>query len=209
MDISGCKKLIVFGGSFDPVHNAHISLPMEVCKLLKADGVIYVPAGNAPHKQDQDQTCAEHRLAMLELALRDVPDVHIVTSEIDKAGHGLPTYTIDTLLELREQVGEKARLRLLIGGDMLRIFDTWRDAEKIIELAEPLVMVRPPDTRETLLESLPVGYDPVDWAGRLLDVSAMDISSSGIRRRVREKLDISNMVPEEVEQYIRQQELYL
>ncbi|HEX7010263.1 MAG TPA: nicotinate (nicotinamide) nucleotide adenylyltransferase, partial [Phycisphaeraceae bacterium] len=154
-DLRDAQRLIVFGGSFDPPHLAHVALPELVRQKIGADLVAYVPAGRAPHKLDQPQTPAHHRLAMLRLALADSPRCVILTDEIERASQGLPSYTVDTLEALRGRLGPNVRMWLLIGADQWRIFSQWKSPRRIMELAQPLVMIRPPDTAESLSASLP------------------------------------------------------
>lgn len=224
---------LVFGGSFDPPHNAHVRLPELVRQKLGFDTVLYVPAARAPHKLGQVQTPAVHRLAMLELALSGCDHARILTDELDRAADGKPSYTVDTLEALIRtnelQAGPEPRgtsdegpdqmakvdpgalpgvMRLLIGGDQLRIFDQWHASERIEQLAEPVVMVRPPDTPGSLLAALPNDAARNRWRPRLIDVPAMDVSSTDIRRRVAQGEPIDDRVPPAVAAYIREHGLY-
>lgn len=220
MDLQACKKIVVFGGSFDPPHVAHIQLPMAALRAVAGDMVVYVPSGHGPFKPQEQQTRAHHRLAMLRLALEGMSQVYVLTDEIDRLTGpqapdsissppgGQPTYTVETLESLRIRLGAHVEMRLLIGGDQLKVFNQWRRPQRITELAEPLVMVRPPDTPESLLASLPKGFDPNIWATRLVDVPQMDVSSTMIRRLVAQRQSIRQWVPAKVEQYIRRQGLY-
>lgn len=202
------KHIILFGGSFDPPHLAHVALPMAARLAVGAEVVAYVPAAKAPHKLDKVQTDAKHRLAMLRLALGNEKHAVILTDELDRAASGEPSYTVDTLTALREKLGADVKLRLLIGADQVRIFDQWREPKRIIELAEPLVMVRPPDTRESLLASLPDDAARNEWSSRLVDVPAVDVSSTQIRERVARGEPITGMVDDAVARYIQQHGLY-
>lgn len=216
MDLRTCNKIFLFGGSFDPPHIAHIKLPMIAMNAIGADAVAYIPSGIQPFKQHAPQTLAHHRLAMLRLALQDVPHAVVLTDEITRAiasqtedaPADSPTYTVDTLEVLRKQFGPHVELRLLIGGDQLKVFDTWRQPERIIELAQPLVMVRPPDTHDSLLTALPKGYDPRLWADRLIDLPPIDISSTQIRSLVAQGQPIDSWVTKPVEDYIHRYGLY-
>jgi nicotinate-nucleotide adenylyltransferase len=202
------KHIILFGGSFDPPHVAHVMLPMAVREVAGADAVAYIPAAKAPHKLDKVQTAPVHRLAMLRLALENVAHAELLTDELDRGATGEPSYTVKTLTALRDRLGPDVKLRLLIGADQVRIFDQWREPQRVIELAEPLVMVRPPDTRESLLASLADDNARAKWAPRLVDVPAMDISSTGIRERVARGESITGMVHPDVEAYISEHGLY-
>jgi len=208
MQLESAKHVILFGGSFDPPHVAHVQLPGAVREAVGADLIAYVPAAKAPHKLDKVQTDPAHRLAMLRLALQGIDRAAVLTDELDRAADGVPSYTVDTLQALRERMPPETRLRLLIGADQVRIFDTWREPKRVIELAEPWVMVRPPDTRESLLASLSDDETRAQWSPRLVDVPAMDISSTDIRERAARGVSITGMVCPAVEQYIQEHGLY-
>ncbi len=202
------KQLIIFGGSFDPPHVAHVTLPMAVREAVGADAVAYIPAAKAPHKLDKVQTDAVHRLAMLRLAIADTPGAEVFTDELDRGASGEPSYTVETLSDLHARLGPGVKMRLLIGADQVRIFDKWREPERIVELAEPWVMVRPPDTRESLLASLPNDEARSVWATRLVDVPAVDISSTQVRERIARGESIEGLVHPGVAKYIYEHRLY-
>ncbi len=208
-DLTGYQRILVFGGSFDPPHRAHVQLPQQVARAIGADLIAYIPAGRAPHKLDREQTDPQHRLAMLRLALADQPGLvpaMVLTDELDR-GADQPSFTVDTLELLRQRIDAATQLRLLIGADQLRIFDQWRQPKRIIELAEPAVMVRPPDTRASLLASLPADQRDA-WAHRLVDVDAMEISSTDLRMRVAQGELIDAWVSPSVARYIERHKLY-
>lgn len=164
-------RLIVFGGSFDPPHRAHVQLPRLVREKLDADAVIYVPVGIPPHRPDT-LAPARHRLAMLKLALADDPHAVIDPIEIERAASGRPTYTVDTLEALREKFPGTG-LRLLIGADQMRDLHTWRNPNRILELAEPVVMARED-----------IALPDASWSGRLVDTPRLDVSATELRRRL-------------------------
>lgn len=201
-----CKSLIVFGGSFDPPHNAHVELPILAMQKVGAEVVVYVPAAISPLKRGQVPTPAEHRLAMLRLAIEGVEHTTILTDELNRMEE--PSYTIDTLEALLPKLSPGVTVRLLIGGDQLRDFHRWRSYERIIQMAEPLVMVRPPDRRASVLAALPPDFDTRAWSARLLDLPLRDISASDLRDRVALDQPIAGMVAPAVEAYIRSHHLY-
>ncbi len=208
VDLTRCKQLIIYGGSFDPPHWAHIRLPMLVRELLNADAVLYVPAGRPPHKIDRRQTDASHRLAMLRLAIEDEPGALIIEDEIERARLGQPSYTIDTLIAIRDRLHTNVRMRLLIGSDQLAIWKQWKSYDRIEQIAPPAVMVRPPDTADTILNNLPLGMDKSIWRKRIIQVPAMDISATEIRKLARKRKAIEHLVPQPVADYIRSHKLY-
>ena len=208
MDLHICNKLIVFGGTFDPPHMAHVALPRAVMKKLGADAVAYVPAARAPLKPGSEPSPIEHRFAMLHLALRDCSYAQVLTVEIDRADADRPSFTVDTLEKLRKELGCGVEMRLLIGSDQMHQFDRWKAPQKITQLAEPLVLVRPPSTRKSCLA--PLGRPALRraWADRLVEVEPMDVSSSQIRNLVARGESISGLVPPPGETYIFRHKLY-
>lgn len=186
-DLSGYKKILIFGGTFDPPHDAHVTLPQQVARAIGADLIAYLPAGLSPHKVNQTRTPAQHRLNMLKLELAQAapklkqPRVKtiILTDELERETDR-PSYTVETLESIKTRIDPQSDLRLLIGSDQLLVFNKWYRPERIIELAEPIVMVRPPQTRQSLLEQLPESERPA-WSSRLINVDRIDISSSQIR----------------------------
>lgn len=208
MDLTRCKAIILFGGSFDPPHIAHVRLPELVRARLGADCVAYVPAAESPHKRGLTRTPAVHRLAMLRAAVEGLPRAVVLTDELDRAKPGEPSYTVDTLESLRRRLGVGPVFRLLIGADQLRVFHKWHQSKRIVELAEPVVMVRPPDTALSLLAALPPGEDAAAWRGRLVDLPPIDVSSTDLRRRAAAGESLAGLTPPAVEAYIRQHRLY-
>lgn len=205
--LSRYDSVLIFGGSFDPPHRAHAALPRLVADAIGAEVVAYLPASRAPHKLDQQQSAPHHRLAMLRLALADEPGTIVLTDEIER-GPDEPSFTVHTLERLRKSLGEATKLRLLFGGDQLRIFNQWREPERIVELAEPVVMVRPPDTAESLLAALPDDAARIAWAPRLIAVPRMEISSTLIRERVSRGDSTEELVAPAVARYIAEHGLY-
>jgi len=208
LDLTPYHSLLIFGGSFDPPHRAHLELPCVVANQLGCDVIVYVPAGRAPHKLDQEQTDPAHRLAMLRLALAGREDAVVLSDEVERVSDDRPSYTVDTLQRLRERISPDATMRLLIGADQVRIFDSWHQPERVVALAEPAVMVRPPDTRESLLASLDGDADRALWAPRLVEVPQLEISSTEIRGSVAAGESIDAWVCAEVERYISEHGLY-
>lgn len=202
-DWTDWRHILLFGGSFDPPHRAHVKLPELARQAVGADGVLYVPAARPPHKLEVKQTPAEHRLAMLRLALHDAPHAAISTIELDRAGDGEPSYTINTLEALMRQC-PGAKFQLLIGADQAAIFDRWRRYADLERLAKPLVMVRPPDTVESVLARLSEAQRD-RWRPRVLALPQMDVSSTAIRASL---ANTQADVAPQVARYISEHGLY-
>lgn len=214
MSLAGCKKILILGGSFDPPHVAHLIQPRLVAEKIGADRILYIPAGWQPQKSAMEQTEAHHRLAMLRLMVAGQPDVTISTMEIDRLATGKPSYTVDTLLQLRESLSSVTplpELRLLIGSDQALNFTTWHRYQDILSLAQPVVMTRPPLSTALLLERIAQSQSPAAaqaWRDRIVELPLIDVSSTAIRQRVNQGLSIAGMVTPAVADYLQQHGLY-
>ncbi len=199
--------LVLYGGTFDPPHHAHVTLPLHVAEQIGADGILFIPAGQPPHKTDNPPTAAHHRLAMLELALADRDRCAISTWELERPG---PSYTHTTLTHLREQFGPTIKMHLLMGTDMALTFNTWHRSDEIAALAEPIVMIRPPTDAAAFLDRMPAEERDI-WADRLIEVDPIDISSTALRKALTDntRLDwVEKTAHPAVLQYIREHGLY-
>lgn len=200
-------QLLLYGGTFDPPHRAHVELPRLVAQRLGCDQILYIPARSSPLKE-RDPTPAAHRLVMLRLALSRVPEARISTIELDRPG---PSYTVDTLERLRDAFGPSVPMRLLIGTDQAVQFHRWRQWERILEFATPAVMLRPPSDRESLREAMrevhgDAGADRwLDWT---VDVPVMGISASRLRQQIAAGEDPGSDLAAPVLAYIRDHGLY-
>lgn len=189
----GIATLLVFGGTFDPPHRAHVELPIAARDATGADWLLYVPAGRSPHKRENPVATDEQRIAMLRAALDGIERVSISTVEcegdIEGGAHRPPSYTVDTLGRL-SGLTDGSQLRLLIGADQAVSFHRWREPKRIIELAEPLVMLRAPlDDRATLLGELRERWTAPEakaWAARIVEVPTIDVSATRVRALLRD-----------------------
>ena len=198
-------RIGVLGGTFDPPHIGHLVVAQEVWWRLRLDKVVFVPAGNPWHKAGEDVTPAHHREAMVRLAIGDDSRFELSRVDIERPG---PTYTVDTLTELRRAYPPATKLYFILGTDALAQLPTWRSPERVISLARLAVVPRP-------------GFGPVDLdrleaeipglkaAIELVPVPAVGISSSEIARRVAAGEPFRYLVPEAVYRYIEAHRLYL
>jgi nicotinate-nucleotide adenylyltransferase len=195
-------RIGVLGGTFDPVHNGHLAIARALREALGLDRVIWVPAGRPPHKTGQIVSSDRDRLAMLELAMAGSTADEISTIDLERAG---PSYTADTLELLAETVAP-AQLVFLMGEDSLRDFPAWHAPERIARAAELAVAARPGIDTDlaTITRAVPAA------TGRIhpIPTEEIAISSSDIRRRVREGTSIQGLVPPVVQRYIHEHRLY-
>jgi len=201
------RRVGLLGGTFDPIHYGHLVIAEEVRTTLQLSEMVFMPAGQPPHKPGRIVTEAHHRLAMLKLAIASNPHFTISLVDVDRQG---PSYTVETLRLLHQQWGEQKAIYFVIGGDSLEYLLTWHDPAGILELLTALVAVQRPgyeetsDYRDVLEERLP------GIKQRLVIVQApqLDISATDLRRRVAEGRPIKYQTPEAVERYIAQHGLY-
>ncbi|GAB3111835.1 nicotinate-nucleotide adenylyltransferase [Janibacter alkaliphilus] len=186
----------VMGGTFDPIHHGHLVAASEVGARLQLDEVVFVPTGQPWQKVEKRVSPAEHRYLMTVVATASNPRFTVSRVDIDRDG---PTYTIDTLRDLRRQRPD-AELFFITGADALAQIVSWKDVDELWELAHFIGVTRP---GYTLSESgLP--HDEVT----LQEVPAMAISSTDCRQRVADGEPVWYLVPDGVVQYINKYALY-
>ncbi len=191
------------GGTFDPIHYGHLVVAEEVWFRLKLDKVLFVPAAQPPHKLGRVVTPAVHRLEMVKLAVQGNPHFDVSSLEIERPG---PSYTVDTLAQLRGSMEPEDDLWLIIGMDSLVELPTWRQPERILQLARLAVVPRPgygANLHE--LEKLLPG---ISQRVSLIPTPELSISAENLRARVAEGYPIKYQLPEAVEDYIYQVGLY-
>ena len=203
------KRILIFGGTFDPPHRAHVDLPVLVARELECERIVYVPAAQNPLKGEPPIASAEHRLAMLRLAIRAMPIAAISTVELDRGG---PSYFVETLEALRAELGDGVNLHFLIGADQAVDFRRWKDCERILRLATPAVLLRPPWTRDRLLDAL-VGAHGEDegrrWMDRVTTAPLLDVSATELRRTLAAGEEPIGALDAAVAAYVREHGLYV
>jgi len=197
-------KIGVLGGTFDPVHIGHLIVADEVIARLGLAEVLFVPAGKPWLKENTRVLPARHRLQMVRLAIVGKPHLRLSNLEIVRAG---PTYTVDTIKELKRNLDIGTKLFFILGWDNLIDLPRWHQPGRLISMcrlvAVPRVGCPVPD-----LDSLDGVIPGLSKRVIMLDKPEIDISASVIRERVRKGLSISRLVPEAVEKYIKEQGLY-
>ncbi len=196
-------RIGVFGGTFDPIHLGHLLVAEDACAALELDKMLFIPAGKPWFKSFRYITEAHHRLAMVRLAVGDNPLFEVSDMEIRRSG---PTYTVDTLAELREQYAD-AEFILILGIDALREIDRWYQPRRLFEFASVAGMARPGSSLDisVLNAAIPGASSRI----RLLDSALIDISGTDIRQRVSAGRSIRYRVASAVEQYIYDNRLYV
>ncbi len=201
------RHIGVIGGTFDPIHFGHLVIAEEVYATLKLAEMVFVPAGQPPHKPEQVVTPAQDRLAMLQLAIASNPHFTISMVDLERPG---PSYTVETLRLLREQWGEQTAIYFVIGRDSLEDLLDWYDPLGILEQLDYLVAVKRPGYTEEkgYIERLEERLPGIRQRLIVMSAPQLEISATELRQRVAEGRPIKYQVPEVVEQYILQHRLY-
>lgn len=194
----------VLGGTFDPVHRGHLAIAAAAMDRLKLSQVLFVPAGVPWLKGHRHITSAEQRVEMLELAIAPHPSFRVSRVEIERPG---PSYTTDTLEQLKRELDGDVELYFILGEDALAELPLWNQPQRIVELCH-LVAARRPGSRPPDLKSLEGSLPGVSQRVIILDNEPVDASSSGIRGRVAGGLSIDGLVPDAVARYIEEHGLY-
>lgn len=197
-------KVGVMGGTFDPIHLAHLILAEQARVFLGLDRVLFVPAGAPWRKADRRIAPVADRVAMVRAALAGDPYFEVSLIESERRG---PSYTVDTLSVLQRQLGPQAELHFILGQDALADLPNWREPTRIVQLARLAVAARPgcPPPDPTALErAVPGIRERID----VVPMPQVDISSTDIRRRVAQGISIRFLVPAAVEAYITAHGLY-
>ncbi len=195
----------ILGGTFNPPHLAHMVCASEARAQLALERVVLVPTGVPPHKPMEQEPGPMHRLEMCRLAAGGHRDwLEVSAIEIERDG---PSYTVDTLREIHaSQPGDE--LTFIVGGDVAWSLPIWHEPEAILELARVAVAERAGARREEVRDRL-AGMAGSAERISYIDVPRLDISSSALRRRVREGRPIDYLVADPVADYIEQRRLYL
>ena len=198
------RRIGIMGGTFDPIHVGHLMTAEAVRDEFGLDKVLFIPAAVPPHKLDQQVTDARHRYLMTVLATTSNPHFDVSSIEMDRPG---PSYTIDTIYELRRQYGENTDLFFITGADAIAEIPTWDRIEELLGLCQFIAATRP--------GLLPNVDNIKEYFGELgsarihrLETPELEISSTNIRDRLKRGFSIKYIVPPAVEDYIYKEGLY-
>jgi nicotinate-nucleotide adenylyltransferase len=213
------KAIGILGGTFDPIHFGHLRLAEEMLELANLRQILFIPTGTPPHR-DSPQVSAQHRSAMVQLAIADQPAFVLDDREVKRT---TPCYTVDTLRELRAESGAAQPLCLLMGGDAFLQLHTWHEWEQLFELAHIVVGYRPGFTlvdrihtatpalrrhyQQRLCTADVLSQQPAGGIA-ILAIPELEISATLIRSRVAENRSIRYLLSNAVADYIHQHHLY-
>ena len=216
-------KIGIFGGTFNPIHYGHLRSAEEVREKFALDRILFIPSGNPPLKR-KDLADADHRYAMVRMAVRGNPYFEVLDIECVSPGK---SYTVTTLGQLLKKYTD-ADLYFMLGTDAFLDIPNWREPEKVLALTEFIVLLRPGKSfadmfhspylniKKTLLKSLDRGenesYTTVLRSGRtviLTRVTPIGVSSTEIRKQVKKGFSTKYLLPADVESYIISKNLYV
>ena len=191
-------KIAIMGGTFNPIHYAHLLSAEQVRDGLGYEKILFIPSARPPHKDPRDIINPEHRYQMTCLATAGNPYFEVSRIELDRVG---PSYAIQTIKDLQACYGKGCDLAFIIGADLLIEFKTWKDYDELLNVCHFIATTRP---------SYCFGNVPTDLRARaqLFSVIGVDISATEVRERVRAGRSIRYLVPKAVAEYITRHRLY-
>lgn len=199
------QRVGILGGTFDPIHVGHLMTAEAVRDEYKLDKVLFIPAANPPHKQEQQVTPAIHRFVMTLLATCSNPHFQVSSLEMNRPG---PSYTIDTIYELSKRFGKSSEIYFITGADAIQEIPTWDRIEELLGICQFIAATRQgcvPDVDNIREYFGDLGQKRI----HRLATPELEISSTDIRERIKRGYSIKYIVPEQVEQYIYKEGLYL
>ena len=221
--MSGKKRIALYGGTFDPVHLGHLAVARTITQIFEIDELLFVPAWLAPHKRTRDVTPALHRYAMLALATQQDARLRISRFELESPDRG---YTVETLTHFESELGNDAELFFLMGADSWSEIQTWREWQRLLMMANHIVVTRPgyelelagmpAEVRERITDTRmtreTAGRKATDQGKRIFftDAVQLEISATEIRSAAQQQQfdRLVGLVPKSVADYITKYELY-
>ena len=202
------KRIGILGGTFNPIHTGHLIMAEEVCKNHHLSKIIFIPTYIPPHKYVNDLVDAHHRYQMIKAVISGISKFEVSDLEIVREGK---SYTIDTIQEILSHYGEDSEIYLIMGADSLNELELWKNIKKLAQLCHFVIANRPgfkTEASDRLVEI--IGSDNILDIERLkVDISPVDISSTNIRKKANDGVQIKGLVPECVEAYIKEHNLSL
>ena len=206
LHLTGVKKLGLMGGTFDPVHQGHLAAAEAVRCCFGLEKVVFVPSGCPPHKIDHGIASKENRYLMTELATLSNPYFAVSRVELEREGY---SYAIDTVRYFQRLLSPGGRLYFITGADAILDIVSWHAAQELLDCCVFIAATRPGFRQEIIRERLKAQLTPEKLEKIVaVEVPAMDISSTDIRRRLSEGRTIKYLLPETVEEFIYKNHLY-
>ena len=198
-------RIGIYGGTFSPPHNGHIAAAKAFMEQMWLDFLYVIPAATPPHKEMEYPVSAKDRLAMCRLAFEGMEGIYVSDLEINRGGK---SYTVDTLRELS---GEDRRLFLLCGTDMMLTLDQWKSPEEIFRLCYPVYIRRDNDRSldQVIIDKIAQYQRDYGKVVRRIVTDPIELSSGQVRKMMVEGADISSLIPSKVENYIKDNHLYV
>jgi nicotinate-nucleotide adenylyltransferase len=190
-------RVALYGGAFDPVHCAHLRVAQYALQQAQLDRVLFIPAAQSPLKAHTPRTQDADRLQMLRLALAGQLNCEVDAYEIQKGG---VSYTLDTVRHFRQRLGARVELFWIVGADQFEQLNRWHRIEELAALVVFLVLARPGST----LQPQPIA----GLSYQVVEAPLMPESSSEVRKRCAQRRSVKGLVPDAVEAFISEQELY-
>ena len=201
------EQIALYGGSFNPIHHAHLIVARAIVERLELDRVIFLPSARPPHKVVDTLATPAHRAAMVRLAIEGETAFEFSDYDLTREG---PSYTIDTVRNFRRTYGTGVRLCWIIGADSLAELITWHRVSDLVDACHIITAGRPgvDDIPWTQLGTVLTEEQIASIKSGIVATPLIDISSTDIRQRVSRRLSIRYMVPDQVRAYIEQHSLY-
>lgn len=200
------EKIGILGGTFNPIHFGHLLLAESARDRLKLDKVLFIPTGNNPFKVDNNDIDAEHRYNMIKLVKKKNPAFEVSRVEIERVGY---TYTIDTINQLEKNYLVNNDYYFITGADLMFEITKWKRADQLLKKVKFITTFRPGYDNEKLDNQINMLNEVYNADIYKLYTPEMNISSSEIRSRIKNGYSIKYLLPDDVEEYIYRNDLYL
>lgn len=197
-------KIGIFGGTFDPIHNGHLIIGEYARTSLNLDKILFIPVGIAPHKDNNNITSGEIRVKMIDLAIESNPYFYQSLIEIERKEIA---YTIDTIISLKEKYKDD-ELYFIMGGDSIFEIESWKDSEKLMKLCNFIVLDRGYSRKRDIRHKILELEDLYGMKVQEIESPIIEISSTEIRKRIKNNLSIKYLLPEVLEKYILERNIY-
>ncbi|MEA5085341.1 MAG: nicotinate-nucleotide adenylyltransferase [Lachnospiraceae bacterium] len=203
--LKGIKNFAILGGTFDPIHFGHISVAEAVLNQTNVEKVLLIPSGKPPHKEHEDVSDGCTRLEMARLAVEGHKNMLVSSIEIDRGGM---TYTVDTVAQLKELLGDEVEFKFIMGADAIHYITTWKDYKHLLHLCSFIAVTRPGYNKNAMAKEIEKMEEHFKCDIEFIEIPPVDVSSSQIRENIGNGISINGMVPDKVEDYILKKGLY-